>query len=219
MDKRIDCKILGLLLGLILFAQPARATTIPFTVPAASIGVTYQGTDVDFFSPALNGTVLSGQGLSLDLVLANDVLARLSLFDASQLGVGLTVFTNAGTSPGFAGTTTGFLLNSNGAQLGQSQDAGRSQGSNGTFSMGLVTFSLAGLGGSSVIDIKGAHFDTVFPNTGYVVQDARLRFTLNSNSEKFGTAQQLPETTTLMLVLIGLLFQIPFIRRLTTQNK
>jgi len=190
----------GVLLTLLFFPALASATTVSFTPSPAAIGVPFQNTNVDLFSTGLNGMTLSGQSLSLDLVLTNDLLARIQLINPGQLGIALTVFTNAGTDPGFAGPTTGFLLNPSGGQLGPTQDAGRAMSSDGSFSMGLVSFS-AGLG--TPVDISGVHFDTSFPNSGFTVTNSQLRFTLNSNQLTFGTAQQLPETSPLVLLVAG----------------
>ena len=192
----------------ILIASPATGwcDTVQFTVDPANIGIFNGGPgDVDLFSSGLNGTVLAGQGLSLDLVLSDNLLARLSLSNPQAFGLGLSVFTTAGTFPGFAGPTTGFLLDPNGNQFGESQVAGKAQG-DGFFSMGLVPFTSGNLAGANVIDISGVHFDTTFPATGFVVTDARLRFSLNSqyNGVIFGTAQQLPELSSLVFLLFGL---------------
>ena len=203
-SRTVGAAAFPVFLAVILFAQPVQATTVSFTPSPGSILVPFQNTNVDLFSTGLNGTMLSGQAMVLDLVLTNDLLARVQLLDANQFDIVLTVSTNAGTEPGFAGATTGFLLNPNGGQLGGALEAGRSMGSDGTFDMGLVTFTPATLGGASVIDISGVHFDTSFPNTGFVVTDARLRFTLNTNSLIFGTAQQLPESSTLAFVFPGM---------------
>jgi hypothetical protein len=179
-----------LLLG-ILIAAPAigRCDSVQFTVNPANIGTLYKGGSIDLFSSGLSGAMLSGQSLSLDLVLSNDVLARLTVSDPS-FGISPIVHTNAGAAPGFAdASTTGFLLDSSGNRLGASQTAGRSDGSDGTFTIGLDPIQ----GG----DISGVHFDTVFPDTGFVVTDAQLRFSINSpnNGLIFGTAQQLPESS------------------------
>ena len=87
--------------------------------------------------------------------------------------------------------------------MGTLQTAGRASSSDGSFIMGLVSFSLANLGGANVVDISGVHFDTSFPNTGFTVTNAELSFTLNTNQLIFGTAQQLPETSTLALLIAG----------------
>jgi hypothetical protein len=143
--------------------------------------------------------------MSLDLDLAGDVLARLLLPNVTELGVGLTVFTTGGTLPGNAGTTTGFLLNPAGGQLGPTLDAGRSQGT-GSFTMALVLFPTGSLGSNSIVDISGAHFDTIFPSSGFTVTGSQLRFTLGSNSVRFGTPAQLPEASTVVLMLTGIAF-------------
>ncbi len=190
----------------VLSTGSAGATTVGFSVSPALIGVV-GSSDVDLFSPGLNGTTLQGQALSLDLVLTNAVRARLFLLATDQLGVQLIVHTNAATFPGNAGPTTGFLLNADGTPLDAPITAGRSQGSNGTFSMGLGSFTPALLGGANVIDISGVHFDTTFPNnTGGAVTDAQLHFSIHpDNRIEFGTATQLPEHASFVLLLIGTL--------------
>lgn len=182
--------------------------TLQFVVDSANIGTIYQGGDFDLTSTGLDGTILSGQNLTLSLVLSNDVLARLFLSDPNAFGVELTLDTNAMSDPGFAGATTGYLLNPNGNQLGGSQVAGRSDASDGTFSVGLVSFTTSNLGGTDIVDISGAQFDTTLPADGFVVTGARLRFSLNSNDDgiEFGTAQELPEgSSTLVFTLVDLL--------------
>src|SRR6266851_8896269 len=87
-----------LLLG-ILIALPAigRCDTVEFTVNPASIGTLMQGPgNIDLFSSGLNGTVLAGQSISLELLFSNDVLARLFLSDPSSFGVELSIHTSAG---------------------------------------------------------------------------------------------------------------------------
>jgi hypothetical protein len=193
----------------ILVASPVigRCDTVQFTVDSSSIGNHPGPGNIDFFSSGLDGIVLSGQSLSLDLVLGNEVLARLFLSDPSAFGIELIVNTNAMGFPGFAGSTTGFLLSANGNEFGESQNAGRSGGSDGTFDIGLVSFTSGNLEGASVVDVSGVQFDTTFPATGFVVTNAQLRFTLNSayDSVEFGTAQQLPEPSTIGLTLLGML--------------
>jgi hypothetical protein len=195
-----------LLFGIVI-ASPAIGwcDTVQFTVEPVNIGTLIQAPSVDLFASGLNGTALTGQSLSLDLVFSNDVLARLFLSDPTAFGIELIVNTNAGTFPGFAGPTTGFLLDPSGNQFGNSQVAGRADGSDGSFSMGLVSFTSANLNGSNVIDISGMQFDTTFPDDGAIITNADLRFSFNSNfdSVEFGTAQQLPEPSTLGLTLVG----------------
>ena len=193
----------------ILFASPliARCDTVQFTVDPSSIGNHLGPGNIDLFSSSLDGIVLAGQSLSLDLVLGNEVLARLFLSDPGAFGIELIVHTNAMGFPGFAGPTTGFLLSANGNEFGESQNAGRADGSDGTFDIGLVSFTSGNLEGANVVDVSGVQFDTTFPATGFIVTDAQLRFTLNSASDsvEFGTTQQLPEISTVGLTLLGIL--------------
>jgi hypothetical protein len=191
----------------ILAASPAigLCDTVQFAVNPADIGTVFRGGSVDLFSSGLNGTVVSGQALSLDLVLSGSVLARLYATDPAALGVELEIYTNAAGAPGFAGPTTGFLLAPNGSQFGGSQVAGGADGSNGTFEVGLVSFAPGNLNGESIFDISGAHFDITLPSGGYTVTNAELLFSLNAsdNGLEFGTAQQLSEPSTLLMSLLG----------------
>ena len=194
----------------ILIASPAISwcDTVQFAVPPANIGTLIQGpVELDLSSSGLNGTVLAGQSLSLNLVLDNAVLARLFLLDPGTFGIGLDIHTNAGTFPGFAGPTTGYLLDANGNQFGGTQVAGRGASNDGTFGMGLVSFTLGNLGGAQAVDISGVHFDTSLPTNGFVITDAQLRFSFNTATDRaeFGTAQQLPEPSTKGLTLAGAL--------------
>jgi len=201
----------SLFLLTILIASPAIVwcDTVQFTFPPASIGTPIHGPgSFDVFSSGLNGTVLAGETLSLDLTLSNDVLARLYLAAPSTFGLGLVIFTNAGTFPGFVGPTTGYLLDPSGNQFGGAQVAGRADGCcPGFVSMGLVSFTSSNLEGAQVVDISGMHFDTSLPNNGFVITDAELLFSFNGPDDGvvFGTAQQLPEPSALELTLAGAL--------------
>jgi len=194
----------------ILISLPALGfcDTVNFTVNPATIGVPIQGVgSFDLYSAGLNGVVLNGQNESWNLTFSNQVLARLFLSDPTSFGIGLEIHTSAGTFPGFAGPTTGYLLNPSGFQFGDSQSAGRADGSDGTFDMGLVSFTTSGLEGATNLDIRGVHFNTTLPNDGAVITDAQLRFSLNSphDAVEFGAAKQLPEPSTLLLTMVGML--------------
>lgn len=202
------------LLAFLTFAIFTKADTLHFTVAPADIGPTFLSGNVALFSPGLDGTVLSGQSLSLDLVLANTDLARLFLGTPSLFGIAMNLQTNAGTFPGFVGTTVGFLLNPNGSKLGQFQFAGRADSSDGSTSFGLFSFTSANLGDGDVFDISGVHFDTTLPDSGFVITNAELVFTLEApdsgNGFEFGTAQQLPEPGTLLLLALAIVLMIVF---------
>jgi hypothetical protein len=191
-----------------LISLPAMglSDTVNFTVSPANIGVPIQGVgNFDLFSNDLNGIVLNGQNLSLNLMFSNEVLARLFLSDPTAFGIDLEIYTNASTFPGFAGPTTGYLLSPSDFQFGASQSAGRADGSNGTFDVGLVSFTTGGLDDAKNVDISGVHFGTTLPNNGFVITDAQLRFSLNSPNDavEFGTAKELPEPSTLLLTVVG----------------
>lgn len=184
----------ALMLLFMLLPATAWADTILFTVNPVDQMVP-KSLQFDVFSSGLNGTVFTGQSLSLDLLLAGDLLARIN---AATYGIDLTLSTNAGMDPGFFGAaTTGSVLGRFGP-LG-SFDVGRSMSSNGDTSAGMPFIT------HGPNDIRGFHFDAVLPSTGWTVTNATLRFTLpNPNSTViFGTAAQLPEPQPLLLVSLG----------------
>jgi len=182
---------------LLISSGSAAATTVTFPVGAGHIGTQLTG-DIDLFSSGLNGVSLNQQSLSLDLLFAGDILARMTFGDIS---VGLTIHTNSAGSPGFPGTTTGFLLAPDGSPLHSPLTAGGAAASDGSFSVGLV--DLASLL-SGVVDIGGVHFDTILPDNGSGITGARLRFSVNPGISQvtFGTAAQLPEPA--IAVLLGI---------------
>jgi PEP-CTERM motif len=208
-----------LLLGIVI-ALPASgwADTVEFSVDPANIGAVYAGhVDVDLFSSDLNGTALGNKTLSLNLVFNDDVLARLLLSDPPGLGVALELLTLGEGPLAFDGPSTGFLLDANGNQVGDTQVAGEAfvLGPSDGFDVGLVSFNSDNLGGTNKVDISGAHFDISFPANGFVVTSAKLRFALSSdyNSLEFGTAQELPEPSSLLLLGSGLIGLVGLGRR------
>ena len=71
-----------MLISAMVSVSPAivRCDSLQFIVPQSDIGTPIQGGSVvDLSSSGLNGTVLSGQTLPLDLVLGNNDLARLGM--------------------------------------------------------------------------------------------------------------------------------------------
>jgi hypothetical protein len=206
--------VLSILL-LVVFASAGRvaradsgSTTVQFTVPPGQIGIPFSGGELfQFFSSALNGTSVDGQTLSVNAVFSNSVLARIYPITGNTMNVDIVVFTNGGTFTGFPGPGTGFLLGPTGNQVGSVQALRRSAGDvpplgNG-FGVGFVNPS------GSIVDISGANFDFEFPNDGFVVTD--VEFILSEGGRlEFGTAQQLPEPSTLPLTLMGLLPLIGF---------
>lgn len=181
----------------------AAGLTMELTIDASLIGPKVSG-EIDLFSSALDGMLLQGQSLSLDILFGDEVLAR--VFEVPEFpGAVLIVQTNAGTFPGQAGLpSTGFWLAPDGTALDSPHDLGRAMGSNGTFAVGLVDVLPADIPGNPV-DVSGLHFDFVFPNTGFMVTDANLRLvTFGQSYVVFGTSQQLPEPATVILTMTGL---------------
>jgi len=191
---------------LLAVSLPAFATNVTFGVPPEKIGPVFNGS-VDLSSSSLNGMTLTGQAMSLDLMFANNILARLSLPNPDPFGIDLIISTSILGNPGFAGTTTGFLRDALGNPFGPTQNAGRSMADDGTFSIGLSEFT----GPSLTVDSSGLHFDTSFPNSpGRTITNTTLLFTMGSgNSVRFGTPQQLPEPSSVVLLgfgFVGLFF-------------
>jgi hypothetical protein len=202
-------RTIALVVTLAVLPAVGSCDNLQFTVDASDVGTLLQGPgSIDLYSSGLNGTVLSGQSLALNLQLSNQMLSRLYLIDPAAFGVELVIDTNAGTSPGFAGPTTGYLLGPNGNAFGDPQTAGEADGCcPGELDLGLVSFTSANLDGAEILDISGAHFDTSLPNNGYTITNTQLVLNLNSGYDavEFGTAQQLPEPPTVWLVLAGAL--------------
>lgn len=191
----------------------ASATTILLTVPSSLVDQppTPGPFHVDFlFGDELDGIVLSGQSLSLDLIFADGILARI-LGDADELAFSpsLGIQTDAGTFPGFAGAgSTGFLLAPDGSPLHDPLPpglVGQTASSSGQFSVGLFPQIRN-------FDMSGIHFDVTLPSTGHKVTGGRLRLTNNSRDLRadFGTVAQLPDTAPhfwlISLVLFSMLF-------------
>jgi len=208
--------ILMVLLAVILSSTSVDAITITFDVPFVLIGPVLTGISahVDLSSSGLNGVIFQGQTLSLDFVLAEDVLAR--VFRSGLTEFFVQISTNAPGSPGTpANLPTGFLIGRNGAPAGTT--------AMGTWSQhfipdGLVFIFLndaASACCSGAIDISGVHLDVMLPNTGFAITDAHLF--LQTFQLQFGTASQLPEPATLVLVLIGIVFVAIVLRSATAR--
>lgn len=156
-----------------------------FNVSPALIGLPSPG-EFDLYSNGLDGTTLAGQALSSDFDFAGGVLARLLLNTDGFLL--LRVHTTASSFAGFAGAgPSGFLLASDGTQIGARIDGGRSASSDGTFSVGVTL-------PTQNVDIKGIHFDFALPSTGFAITGVELKLgAYDTSTVQFGTVAQLPE--------------------------
>ncbi len=181
----------------VLFVAPLQATTVVFNVPPSQTAVPLTNIELDLFSSGLNGTIFSGQALSLDLTFGDGVVGRMNLVDPMFFDVLLIVSTTGGSSPNFA-SGSGYLLDESGAAVGNPQVAGIVP----SLAVGLVSFTPATLhlGGYS-----GVHIDALTLNSGATITNAKLRFELFDNRIEFGTPAQLPEPSSLALLPLGLI--------------
>jgi hypothetical protein len=182
---------------------------VPFSVDPALIGSPLPAGAYDAFSSGLNGTLLSGQLLSIDLVYADGILAR--ALGATSIDVGLALSTNTtfncqefpgfgtqcGNWPGFPTGVTGYLLAPDGSALTPPRAGGSAQGSDGSMFAGFTGVTSPTPGGANW-ELSGAHLEFGLPNTGFELTDALLRLVVRSGTVQFGTAQQLPDGDSLV---------------------
>ncbi len=182
----------------ILFVVPLQATTVVFNVPPSQTAVPLTNIELDLFSSGLNGTVFSGQDLSLDLTFGDGVVGRMNLVDPFYFDVLLIVSTTGGSSSNNFASGSGYLLDESGAAVGNPQIAGVLP----AFAIGLVSFTPATvhLGGYS-----GVHIDALTSNSGATITSAKLRLELFDSRIEFGTPAQLPEPSSLALLPLGLI--------------
>jgi len=197
--------LLTLILAL-LFVVPIHATTLTFGVAPSMIGSPIGPGEIDFHSNDLNGIVLTGQPMSLDVIFANDVLMRVGMLEPQKFWVSLIFSTSSHTAVGAAGPTTGYLLYPGLVQADPTVIGGRGYSDTGMFGIGLGNM-LPDLSRSAFIDLAGVHFDTSMPNAaGFTITDVNLRFSIMPGWDvvRFGTIAQLPEPSSLMLLPFGL---------------
>lgn len=148
------------------------ATTIPINLGSPAI---YKDADlgpIDFSD--LNGTPVNGSMLSLDFLFSGNQFVRLFSNTTPFFEVGVTLETDAGTSPGFVTDADGYLIDQNGNAIPNFGVTGRSQGSNGTTRIGLFPL-LADSSGTPnpfltfPLDFYGVHFSFTLPNDPSVI--------------------------------------------------
>jgi hypothetical protein len=214
-----------------VLTSAAHATTlVSFSLDPALIGSPMAAGEFDVHSTGLNGAVLNGQLLSLDLVYADGILAR--VLTATSIDMGLSLSTNTsfscltfpslgcGNWPGFPTGLTGNLLTPDGSALQPPQGLGSEMGSDGSLGVGLSPGVTSPTPGGANYELSGAHLEFLLPNTGFEVTDARLRLIARPSSAtvQFGTEAQLPDGDSWSLipiascVMLGTLFAGRFLR-------
>jgi hypothetical protein len=196
----------------------AHATLVTFTVDPALIGPPISTIFYDVFSTGLNGTPLNGQHLSLDLVYADDVLARVQ--GSSRTGMLLVLSTNApfhcqefpgfgtlcGNYPGFpvTQTQTGYMLAPDGGPLQAPVAEGGAMSNDGDLAVGIDRPIPGGN-----YETSGLHLDFGLPDSDSEVTGAKLRL-VTDGTVQFGTAAQLSDGDSLIpiasCVMLGALF-------------
>ena len=154
----------ALLLLLFALGLPIPAHSSPVTIDLGSLGGGPYEFSANFAD--LNGTPISGQAQSLNIMFATPGHAPYSIYD-----VVLIWRTDFGAFPGFLEPGTGFLMADGGAPLTPELALGRASGDDGSMAAGIIGGGpLTGL-----FDVRGAHFDTAFPNLpGHFVTGATL---------------------------------------------
>ncbi|MEO7132803.1 MAG: hypothetical protein ABI024_01150 [Vicinamibacterales bacterium] len=206
----------------------ASSIAITLTVPPELIGKTldpWAGAVVLGYE--LNGIVLNGQSLSLDLKFGNDIVARVAGFGGFYSI--LFIQTNADTFPGLAGDAepvcdytathcytlennnppidraSGFRIATDGTPLGSAVATPTYMDIDGSLSLGLFP-------GYDRADMSGVHYELRLPTTGYQITGGSLRLV---GVSQFGTAAQLPDPASALLLFgMGLTGIIAVRRRL-----
>jgi hypothetical protein len=205
--RPFNCFFASVSVVLLLIGTAADTSAGPISLavdPKLAGGPTVQGFfEIDFFfGDQLDGIILSGQSLSLDFVFADDILARvLRLGEGGvDFGILLALETNAGTSAGLPGDdSTGFLIAPDGTPLHAPLDREW---------VGLLDVPVVGLFPQLLgsFEMAGVHYDLTLPSTGFGVTGGRIRLTSHNpwGTIQFGTVAQLPEPSTLLLIIVGL---------------
>jgi hypothetical protein len=182
-------------------ALPVTADTMFVPVDPGAVMAPPASGDIDLPFTGLNGMALDGQALTVDLIFADDLLARVWL--QTELAVLLIVQTDAGTFPGFATDASGWLIAPDGTPMLGPKDAGSAMSSSGAFAVGLGEIFPAMI--NQVADFAGVHFDLTVPDTGFHVTGGTVRWSVPEPSKlQIGTAAQLPEPATALLLGLGL---------------
>ena len=185
-------------------AEQAEALTI--VLAPGPPGTTSQ--DIWMSFNALDGTALNGQAQSLDFVFADQkwIATRTDTLDAH-----LSIYTNAGTYPGFL-RGTGYLFDSANNDIGVPCGFGSAAGSNGQMDAGLFPANRL----NNPLIFYGVHFDLTYPvNPSVTASGEYLRLIDYGNHGAIGVnyIPSVPEPSTMLLVGSGLIGLVGFRRK------
>jgi hypothetical protein len=152
---------------LALLADRGFATTIQINLGPPAIYTDANLGPIPFSD--LNGTLVNGSSLSINFSFSGHEFVRLFSNTTPLFEVGVTLNTNAGTSPGFVTDPSGYLIDQNGNAIPNAGVTGTAQSSNGTTSVGLFPLLLDSSGTPNPaltfpLDFYGVHFSFNLPN-------------------------------------------------------
>ena len=155
------------ILLLALLADRGLATSIQINLGPPALYTDANDGPISFSN--LNGTLVNGSSLSIDFSFTNNEFVTLLANTTPLFEVGLTLRTNAGTSPGVVTDPSGYLIDKNGNAIPNAGVTGTAQGSNGTTFVGLFPLLLDSGGTPNPalmfpLDFYGVHFSFKLPN-------------------------------------------------------
>jgi len=155
------------ILLLALLADRGFATNIQINLGSPALYTDANDGPISFSD--MNGTLVNGSSLSIDFSFSGNEFVRLLANTTPLFEVGLTLRTNAGTSPGVVTDPSGYLVDKNGNAIPNAGVTGTAQGSNGTTFVGLFPLLLDSGGTPNPalmfpLDFYGVHFSFKLPN-------------------------------------------------------
>ncbi len=165
----------------------------------------------------LNGTLVNGSSLSIDFSFSGNEFVSLFSNTTPFFEVGVTLKTNAGTSPGFVSDPSGYLIDQNGNAIPNGGVTGRSEGSDGSTVVGLFPLLLDSGGTPNPaltfpLDFYGVHFSFTLPNDPSVtVVGADFTLFGRGPSSEFAVGPLVPDSGSAFLlfsIAIGVLLAV-----------
>jgi hypothetical protein len=162
------CRHAPVILILLFTAQVVSATTIGIDLGPSAVYTTDTQLGPFGFSN-LNGTPVNGSTISLDFTFSGSAFVRLYSNTGKSFEIGLGIYTNAGTFPGFVTNATGYLIAQDGSAVPGFGVVGRADSSNGGTFLGLFPLFADSSGTpdnslSFPLDFYGVHFTFTLPN-------------------------------------------------------